>query len=81
MIGARAIGQAIAGRIAVRKHLFVADVRESNAKAAYAPWRNLAIFIQDFGYSSGLVLLGKLDGDMEALKVPGPIHLAIEIIK
>ena len=27
----------------------------------YAPWGNLAIFYRDFGYSSGLVILGKID--------------------
>lgn len=27
----------------------------------YAPWGNLAIFYQDFGYGSGLVNLGKID--------------------
>jgi hypothetical protein len=47
----------------------------------YAPWGNLAIFIRDFGYSSGLVLLGKFDGDMEALNVPGPVSVTIELIK
>lgn len=47
----------------------------------YAPWGNLAIFIRDFGYSNGLVLLGKLDGDTEALNVSGPINVTIELIK
>lgn len=47
----------------------------------YAPWGNMAIFIRDFGYSSGLVLLGKIDGDIEALNVSGPINVTIEIIE
>jgi hypothetical protein len=47
----------------------------------YAPWGNLAIFYRDFGYASGLVILGKIDGDVEALDVPGPIEAAIELIK
>jgi hypothetical protein len=47
----------------------------------YAPWGNVAIFIRDFGYSSGLVLLGKFDGDMEALNAPGPVSVTIELIK
>jgi saccharopine dehydrogenase-like NADP-dependent oxidoreductase len=34
LIGTGAIGQAIARRIAPGKHLLLADVRESNAKAA-----------------------------------------------
>jgi hypothetical protein len=47
----------------------------------YAPWGNLAIFIRDFGYSSGLVLLGKIDDDIEALNVSGPVSVTIELIK
>lgn len=45
----------------------------------YAPWGNLAIFIHDFGYSNGLVLLGKIDGDMSALNVSGPVKVTIEL--
>lgn len=33
----------------------------------YAPWGNLAIFYNDFGYSSGLVLLGRIDSGSEKL--------------
>lgn len=33
----------------------------------YAPWGNLAIFYNDFGYSSGLVLLGKIESGIEEL--------------
>lgn len=47
----------------------------------YAPWGNLAIFIHDFGYSSGLVLLGKFDGDMSVLNVSGPVSVMVELIK
>ena len=47
----------------------------------YAPWGNLAIFIRDFEYSSGLVLLGKIDGDIEALDVRGSVSVMIEIIE
>jgi hypothetical protein len=47
----------------------------------YAPWGNMANFIRDFEYSSGLVLLGKIDGDIEALKVSGPLSVTIENIK
>ena len=32
----------------------------------YAPWGNLAIFYRDFGYASGLILLGKIDSNLEA---------------
>jgi hypothetical protein len=47
----------------------------------YAPWGNMAIFIRDFEYSSGLVLLGKIDGDIEALNVSGPVNVMIEMIE
>jgi hypothetical protein len=33
----------------------------------YAPWGNLAIFYRDFGYSPGLVRLGRIDSGIEAL--------------
>ena len=49
--------------------------------AYYAPWGNLAIYYSDFGYSSGLVILGKIDGDMEAFDVPGSVSVTIERIE
>ncbi len=33
----------------------------------YAPWGNLAIFYKDFGYASGLIILGKIDSGIEKL--------------
>ncbi|WP_253894857.1 cyclophilin-like fold protein [Corallococcus exercitus] len=47
----------------------------------YAPWGNLALFHRDFGHSSGLVTLGKLDGDVEVLKGPGPLEAKVELVK
>jgi hypothetical protein len=47
----------------------------------YAPWGNLAIFYKDFGYSRGLVILGKIDSGMEAFRVPGSVKVTIELIK
>lgn len=47
----------------------------------YAPWGNLAIFYKDFGYSSGLVILGKIDSGIEAFNVPGSLKVTIEVIK
>jgi hypothetical protein len=47
----------------------------------YAPWGNLAIFYRDFGYSRGLVILGKIDSGIEALNVPGSLRVTIELIK
>ena len=47
----------------------------------YAPWGNLAIFYRDFGYASGLVILGKIEGGIEAFQVPGSVKVTIELIK
>lgn len=34
----------------------------------YAPWGNLAIFYKDFGYSNGLIILGKIESGLENLE-------------
>jgi len=47
----------------------------------YAPWGNLVIFYRDFGYSSGLVILGKIDSGIEAFNVPGSIKVTMELIQ
>ena len=44
----------------------------------YAPWGNLAIFDRDFGYSRGLVRLGRLDSGVESLRGHGPVRVTIE---
>ena len=49
--------------------------------AYYAPWGNLAIYYRDFGYSNGLVILGKIDGDVEAFNAPGSIKATVELVK
>lgn len=42
----------------------------------YAPWGNLAIFYRDFGYSRGLVRLGRLESGVEALaKTEGAVRI------
>jgi hypothetical protein len=46
--------------------------------AYYAPWGNLAIFYRDFGYSSGLVKLGRLDSGVELLSGRKPVRVTIE---
>ena len=33
----------------------------------YAPWGNLSLFYQDFGYSGGLVSLGRLETGIEEI--------------
>jgi hypothetical protein len=47
----------------------------------YAPWGNLAVFYKDFGYSQGLVKLGKIDSGVEALNRPGPLKVRFELIE
>lgn len=49
--------------------------------AYYAPWGNLAIYYRDFGYSNGLVILGKIEGGIEALNVPGSVDVTVELAK
>jgi len=46
--------------------------------AYYAPWGNLAIYYKDFGYSEGLVRLGRIDSGIEALRRPGTIEVTID---
>lgn len=45
----------------------------------YAPWGNLAIFYRDFGYASGLVILGQLEGGIEAFDVPDSVDVTIKL--
>ncbi|WP_335102771.1 cyclophilin-like fold protein [Nostoc sp.] len=49
--------------------------------AYYAPWGNLAIYYRDFEYSNGLAILGKIDGGIEALNVPGSVEVTIELVQ
>ena len=49
--------------------------------AYYAPWGNLAVFLKDFEYSSGLVLLGKVDSGLDALNRPGPLEVTLERVE
>jgi len=45
----------------------------------YAPWGNLAIFVENFRYSSGLLPLGKLEEhSLPLLQKPGPYSIRIE---
>jgi hypothetical protein len=39
------------------------------------------MYYRDFGYSSGLVVMGKIDGGVEALNVPGSVRVMIELMK
>jgi hypothetical protein len=44
----------------------------------YAPWGNLAIFHKPFGYSAGLVRLGRIETGIEVLRVEGRMSARIE---
>jgi hypothetical protein len=48
--------------------------------AYYAPWGNLAIFYKDFGYSRGLIQVGRIDSGIEALEVRGALKAKVERI-
>jgi hypothetical protein len=48
--------------------------------AYYAPWGNLAIFYKDFGYSHGLVKLGRIDSGVDAFDRPGALRVSIQRI-
>ncbi len=37
--------------------------------AYYAPWGNLAIYYKAFSYSSGLILLGRIEEGLENLEL------------
>jgi len=47
----------------------------------YAPWGNMAIFLEDFRYSKGLIPLGKIDSGLELFQQNGPFTVRIELIK
>jgi hypothetical protein len=47
----------------------------------YAPWGNLCIFYRDFSSSGGLVLLGKIDGGVDAFNVSGSLTAKFEALK
>jgi hypothetical protein len=47
----------------------------------YVPWGNICVFYKDFGYSNGLVFLGKIEGGMEALNVSGSVKAKFELVR
>ena len=49
--------------------------------AYYAPWGNLAIYYKDFGYSSGLIRLGRITSGLDALTAQPWGTLTIEAVK
>ena len=52
----------------------------AGAIAYYAPWGNLALFYRDFRPAEGLFVLGKFDGGVDALSVPGKLTVTIEFL-
>lgn len=46
----------------------------------FAPWGNLALFYRDFGYSRGLLRLGRIEGSVSVLATKGAIRARIERI-
>ncbi len=47
----------------------------------YAPWGNLAIYYRDFGYSSGLIRLGRITSGLDTLTAQPSGTLTIEAVK
>ncbi len=48
--------------------------------AYYAPWGNLAFFYGSYRYTSGLIRLGRIDGDIAPLLMRGKFDLHIELL-
>ena len=47
----------------------------------YAPWGNLAIFYRDFGYSTGLIKLGRIESGLSHLTTTSAASITIETIE
>lgn len=47
----------------------------------YAPWGNLAIFYRDFGYSTGLIKLGRIESGLTHLTTTPAASITIEAIE
>lgn len=45
--------------------------------AFYAPWGNLALFYRDGHHSPGLILLGRIEGDVSGLTASRPVEVVI----
>lgn len=50
--------------------------------ASYSPWRNIAIYYRDgSSYSSDMIPVGRIEGDINALKTSGSLSVRFEIFK
>lgn len=47
----------------------------------YAPWGNIALFYKDFGYSNGLISVGKITNGIEHFTVSGSVTVTFELEK
>jgi hypothetical protein len=56
------------------------DNEQPGDLAYYAPWGNLAFFYGSYRYSSGLIRLGRIDGDIAPLLMRGKFDLHIELL-
>jgi hypothetical protein len=49
--------------------------------AYYAPWGNIIFYYADWSYTNGLIRLGRFEGGIEPLLVPGKFDVHIELIQ
>jgi hypothetical protein len=49
--------------------------------AYYAPWGNLALFYRDAPFASGLVRLGVIDSNVDALRRTGSLSAKIDVVR
>ncbi|WP_156902705.1 cyclophilin-like fold protein [Achromobacter sp. MFA1 R4] len=54
---------------------------EAGELTHYAPWGNLAIFLEPRSYARELLPLGKVDKGLSILARPGPYRLRIEALR
>ena len=47
----------------------------------YEPWGNLALFYKGFGYSNGLIAMGKITSCLEIFEVSGTITASFEVLQ
>ena len=53
---------------------------EAGDMAFYAPWGNLAIFVQGRPYARSLIPVGKIDSGLPALQRQGPLSVQIRAV-
>ena len=48
--------------------------------AYYVPWGNLVLFYKDFGYSNGLIILGRIEWNIDVIKISGSVNAQFELM-